>query len=89
MVAGHEEQPLAPEAQPLQERFEEAGRGVILLREPPIGHVAGDAHEVDRALGQQLVEVARPRVAQHTIAARAFRFAAAALMQVGDVQDAK
>src|SRR5262249_41912844 len=54
MVAGHDEQPLSPDAGSGEDRIHARRRVRILLFEPPVSHVAGEADQIDAAACAEL-----------------------------------
>nr|WP_281180739.1 hypothetical protein [Chondromyces crocatus] len=90
MIARHYEESLLREVQPFEQRLHEICGSRVFIRHPPVGDVAGEAHQVDRhAITEQIIEVAEPRLSQDTPPAPRLALSGSTLVEIRDVEDPK
>jgi len=88
VVPRDDEEAIGREVEALQESVKELSGLLILLAEPPIRRVPGEADEVDRSILEQFRQIAVPGLPEHPAAAPGFLLPRPALVQVGDMEQA-
>lgn len=89
VVAGDGEEAVPAKAEEVQDRLEPLRDALVLLGFSPVGGVAGEGDEVDRAVLGEMADVLEPGVPEDAFPPPGLVLAAGAFVKVGDVEDAK
>jgi hypothetical protein len=89
VVTRDDEESIHPELEPLHQTLEEAGGSLVLIWPPPIGDVTGKANQIYLPVLQQLAEIVLPSITENPPPPPRLVFSVSALVEIGDVKDAK